>query len=95
MGRKGLSFDKWPQKFPDLRTLLFSSNFHMLSSRWVRELAWCPEMGKDLRWDATFRDKIMQMSAHRHRAEQFVSGSKEKQLPKNFQDKSMKELDCN
>lgn len=52
-------------------------------------------MGKDLRWDATFRDKIMQMSAHRHRAEQFVSGSEEKQLPKNFQDKSLKDLDCN
>lgn len=52
-------------------------------------------MGKDLRWDATFRDKIMQMSAHRHRDEQFVSGSKEKQLPKNFQDKSMEDLDCN
>lgn len=92
MGRKGLSFDKWPQKFPDLRTQLFPSNFHMFA---VEFKVNCPEMGKDLRWDATFRDKIMQMSAHRHRDEQFVSGSKEKQLPKNFQDKSMEDLDCN
>lgn len=37
----------------------------------------------------------MQISAHRHRAEQFVSGSEEKQLPKNFQDKSMEDLDSN